>query len=234
MKRPKLSVIITTKNEEKYIENCLKSLATQSFRDFEVVVSDAESRDGTVKIAERYACKVIVKKTNIAEGRNLGAMMANGEVFVFVDADTMLMPDTLRDIWSAFKDGKVVGATCPALPTSTESKYVGTYIVYNTFCKNSIKVRRPHVAGFFCAYRRSAFERVGGFDGGVGILEDFHLSLRMGKLGKIKFVDSTMVITSHRRIKEWGIKTPHRYMQAWLKLIATGKSFSGDWYKPVR
>lgn len=234
MSRPKVSVIITTKNEEKYIEACLRSLQCQTFRDFEIIVTDSKSRDRTVKIARKYANKVIVKETNVSQGRNLGAENARGGVLVFVDADTVLLPDTLEKTFEVFKNRKIIGATCPILPLTVETKYVWIYMFYNKFVKSSIKVGRPQVTGLYCAYRKDAFKNVDGFDEHVGILEDFHLSSRISKLGKIKFVESTLVLTSHRRLKKLGIRAPDRYVRAWLRMIRTGRSFSYEWYKPIR
>ncbi len=234
MRTPKVSAIITTRNEGKYIEPCLRSLRGQTFKDFEIIVSDAESRDDTVKIARRYADKVIVRRTNVSAGRNLGAASARGEILVFIDADTILLPDTLEKVIGAFKNKKVVGATCPILPLTVEAKYVWVYMFYSNFAKATIKMRKPQIAGLFCAYRRDAFNRIGGFDEHVGILEDFHLSRRIASLGRIEFVESTLVLTSHRRLKKLGVRMPDRYLRAWLRMMATGRSFSFGWYNSIR
>jgi glycosyltransferase involved in cell wall biosynthesis len=231
---PKVSAIITAKNEESHIEACLKSLKNQTLKNFEIIVSDGESKDSTVKIAKKYADKVVVKKTNVAAGRNVGADIASGDILVFIDADTVLLPDTMEKVIAAFKKKDIIGATCPALPLAAEAQYVGIYMFYNSFAKTSIRLRKPQIAGFFCAYRRDAFEKVGGFNEYVGILEDFDLSRRISSLGKIAFVSSALVLTSHRRLKKWGIHTPRRYMHAWLKLLLTGRSFSHEWYNSIR
>ena len=233
IKKPKVSVIVSSKNEAKVIESCLKSIKSQTFKNFEIVLSDAVSRDKTVKIAEPYADKIVVKKTNVSAGRNIGANFARGDILVFVDADTVLMEDTLEKIVKAFKKG-VIGATCPALPTVADPRYVGVYMFHNNFSRASIVIKRPQIAGFFCAYKRTAFEKVEGFDETVGVLEDYHLSQRIAKLGKIAFVADALVLTSPRRLKEWGVRVPEKYLTAWFRLLATGKSFSHDWYKPVR
>lgn len=234
MRTPEASVIITTKNEEKLLESCLISIKNQTFKNFEIIVTDSNSRDRTVKIARKYADKVIVRKTNVSAGRNLGAANAKGDLLVFVDGDTILLPDTLEKTVKMFRDKKVVGATCPVLPLTSETKYVWMYMFYNRFVKSSIKVRRPQVTGLYCVYKKDAFQKIGGFDENVGVLEDFHLSWRISKLGKIKFVDSTFVLTSHRRLKKMGIRVPERYVRAWLRMIRTGRSFSLGWYNSIR
>ncbi len=234
MKKPKLSIIITSKNEEKYIESCLKSVKNQTFENYEIIVSDSVSKDKTVKISKKYADKILVRKTNISEGRNFGAEFADGEILIFLDADTMLLPNTLEEIMKEFKDKKTIGVGCPALPTNANIKYVASYIFYNTHAETSIKLGKPQISGFFCAYRKKEFEKIGGFDSSIGILEDFDLSSRISKLGKIKFAKNTLVITSHRRLKKWGIRSVDKYISSWIKLVTTGKSFSQDWYKMVR
>ena len=122
MKKPFVSVIIPTLNEEKYIEKTLKALKNQDFEGkFEIIVADGMSKDNTVKIAEKYADKVIlVKKKGIAAGRNEGARVAKGDVLIFVDADTVLLPNTISELVKAFKDKKVVGAACPIIPLSAK------------------------------------------------------------------------------------------------------------------
>lgn len=232
--KPKVSVIITAKNEEEHIESCLMSLKNQIFKNFEIIVSDAESEDNTVKIARKYTDHIVVKGTNVASGRNVGAKIAKGDILVFVDADTILLPDTLEKVIAAFRKKNVVGATCSALPLTAQAKYVGVYMFYNSFVKASIRMKKPQIAGFFCAYKKNVFEEVDGFDKQVGILEDFHLSIRMADFGKIVFVEDAIVLTSHRRLKKWGIHTPRRYMHAWVKMMLTGRSFSHEWYNSTR
>lgn len=234
MPKLKVSVIITCKNEEDYIESCLKSVQYQTLKNFEIIVSDGKSKDNTVKIAKRYADKVIVEETNVSAGRNIGAANAKGEILIFVDADTVLLPETLEKILDVFKKKNVVGASCPAMPLTTEMKYVWLYSAYNNFARASIRFKRPHIAGFFCAYRKDAFNLVGGFDENFGTLEDFDLSKRIAKLGKIEFLSSTFVLTSHRRLKRFGLRTPERYGRAWIRMLRGRRGFSYDWYNSIR
>lgn len=235
MRKPKVSVIITTKKEEKYIEQCLKSLQNQTFKDFEIIVTDSNSRDKTVNIAKKYTKKIIVKKMNVAAGRNVGASAASGKILVFVDADTILMPDTLEKTLDAFKNSKVVGASCPALPLTADPKYLFFYMIYNRYAKTSVRLKKGQIAGFFCAYRKDAFNKVGGFDEHIGVFEDFDLSRRISRLGQIKFTEDTMVLTSHRRLRGWGMnKFSQRAMKVWLNYIVRGRGFSYKWYNPIR
>jgi len=68
----------------------------------------------------------------------------------------------------------------------------------------SLRLGRPHIAGFNCAYRRDAFWNAGGFDDDRVLLEDVMLSLRMRHEGQILFNPKMVAYTSLRRIKKYG------------------------------
>lgn len=232
--KPAASVIVTTRNEEKYIGDCLRSVRNQTVKNIEIIVTDSKSTDKTVQIARKYANRVIVKNCGVSEGRNAGAKAARSDILVFLDADTMLMPDALEKVLEPYKSRKVVGTTCPVLPTRAAPHYVATYMFHNGFSRMSTIVRKPQVTAIFCTYRKSSFEKVGGFNHEVGILEDYHLSLKIGKLGRVRFVESALALTSPRRLQKMGIRVPDRMLTAWLRLLMTGKSYSWKWYDTHR
>ena len=79
-----LSIIIITKNEEKCLPRLLESIKRQNFRDYEIIVSDAQSTDRTREIALAYGCK-IVEGGLPSVGRNNGARVAKGEILLFLE-----------------------------------------------------------------------------------------------------------------------------------------------------
>jgi Glycosyltransferases involved in cell wall biogenesis len=96
MTRTKISVVIPSLNEEKLISRTLSQFDAdlKSKYNVEVIISDGGSTDDTMKIAEGKADKVTIHdnhiKQNIAQGRNAGAKLAEGDVLVFLNADTYL------------------------------------------------------------------------------------------------------------------------------------------------
>lgn len=84
---PKLSVIIPTYNEEKYLPILLERLQDQTYTSFEIIVADNNSKDRTTDIATSYGVRV-VRGGNLTEGRNRGAKKAKGDILIFLDADT--------------------------------------------------------------------------------------------------------------------------------------------------
>ncbi|MFH8086817.1 MAG: glycosyltransferase [Candidatus Aenigmatarchaeota archaeon] len=236
MKLPFISIIVPTLNEEKLIENCLKSIKNQDYKGkYEIIVADGKSKDKTVQIARKYTDKVIiVKRKGRPAGLNEGAKHAKGEILFFVDADCVLLPNTLTVFAKAFKSKKVVGATCPVTPLNAKMKDFLIYWLFNQFSKSSIKLGKPQISIVF-GYRKEVFEKVGGFKEDVIPEEDLDLSLRIGKHGKIVFIDDALVLTSPRRLEKWGrTKAARIYISSYLNYFLRGKTLGFRKYKPIR
>ena len=92
-----LSIIIPTYNEEEYLPVLLDSIKEQNFKDYEIIVADANSEDKTREIAEEYGCTVI-EGGMPAVGRNNGAKIAKGEYLLFLDSDLKLTDEYLGDV----------------------------------------------------------------------------------------------------------------------------------------
>ncbi len=106
-----VSVIITSRNEADVISGLLTSINKQTYKNKEIILVDNNSTDRTVKIASKYSK---VKIYNIgperSAQRNFGAKKANGEYFLFLDADMKLSPDVLNSCVTKIKSGKKIGA----------------------------------------------------------------------------------------------------------------------------
>lgn len=104
----KFSIIIPAYNCEKYIDICIKSILTQNFKDYEIIVVDDCSNDKTYDLLKKYEnIKVIRHDKNKKAGgaRNTGLKVANGEYIMFLDADDYLANSTvLTDINKIIKE----------------------------------------------------------------------------------------------------------------------------------
>jgi glycosyltransferase involved in cell wall biosynthesis len=96
-----LSIIVISKNEEKNIRRCLKSLFNNIKNiDFETILIDSNSSDNTVEIAKEFPCKILKVKSNIytaALGRQIGLDMSVGEYAMFLDGDMEICPEWIEE-----------------------------------------------------------------------------------------------------------------------------------------
>ena len=99
----KISVIIPVYNVEKYIEQCIRSIINQTYTNYEVIVVDDGSTDGSIPIVEKcistakVPCRIISKNNGgVSSARNEGIKNAEGEYVIAIDSDDIILPDTLE------------------------------------------------------------------------------------------------------------------------------------------
>jgi glycosyltransferase involved in cell wall biosynthesis len=227
-----ISVIVPSLNEEKYISATLKSLKNQDIREkYEIIVSDGGSKDRTLDIAKKFADKIVIADRGISRGRNAGARIAKGDILMFVDADTILLFNTLSQVKKIFRKKGIVGAAWPVIPTSPQVKDFILYWMYSQFMKASIKAKRPQVAGISFACRRNVFEKVGGFDESMEVGEDFDLSKKLSDHGRFEFIEDALSMTSPRRIQKSGrLNRIRKHIEIYLNRLVRGKAATIEEY----
>ena len=111
--KPKISVIIPTYNRKEFCVEAIESVLNQTYRDFEVIVVDDGSTDGTAElIRNQYGDKVrYFQKTNggCASARNFGLRQAAGEYISFLDSDDRYLPEKLEDQSRILDENQDVG-----------------------------------------------------------------------------------------------------------------------------
>lgn len=95
--KPLISIIIPVYNQENYIKQCLDSILSQSFKDFEIIIVDDESKDNTISIINKYNDDriTVYHKNNegVSKARSFGLNKANGDYVLFIDSDDYLIND---------------------------------------------------------------------------------------------------------------------------------------------
>lgn len=217
----KFSVIIPAYNEAKYISRALAALKEQSSKDFEVIVKDGLSQDKTVNVAKKFTKKVFSRRdSSAADARNQGASYAEGEVLVFMDADTVLPSDTLAHFEKILNNEKVVGASCRKVPMSSSilDRVLYEFVNFSTWFGSVIRVGGAH--GNLMLIRRTVFEAAGGFNPDIIVAEEQELVRKALHFGKYIFLFSHCVYENPRRVRQWGRL---RLYKAWC--LGTFKSF---------
>jgi len=201
-----VSIIVTTLNEEHYIEDCLRSLKNQTYKNKEIIVVDSNSKDKTVDIARKYADKILIQNCIIPAGRNIGAREAQGDIFLFVDADITLLPNWIDTVLPYLNEDKVVAAYGDLLPKKGTLK---AWLAYGKEELSNLVLRKAKIPcfgklGTAVAIRRDVFEKVGGFTEKNACGEDVDMSLKLREHGKIKFARNAKGYVSMRRFEKNG------------------------------
>ncbi|HMV81068.1 MAG TPA: glycosyltransferase [Leptospiraceae bacterium] len=221
MSNPRISVIIPTLNEEKYLPILLHSLKQQTFRDFEVIVADAGSTDKTKEVAEGLGAK-LVPGGMPGPGRNRGAEAANGDLLFFFDADVVLPNTFLEKAYAEMEEKMMDLATCEFKPDSKLQLDNILFKLANLTVRINQKFN-PRAAGFCIFISRRLFRRVGGFDESVKIAEDHDLVDRATKFRPLNFLNSVNLTVSIRRLeKEGRFSLIEKYMQVEMHLLTKG------------
>lgn len=178
MNHPLVSVVITTKNEEKNIENCLLSIKEQTYTEIEIIVVDNYSTDKTIELSRKYTDKVFEKGPERSAQRNFGILeMSKGKYAMFVDADMIFAPSlveacvqSLEDHpWKALHISEIVLGTGfgSQIRRFERSFYDGTVVDGARF------------------FMRSTFIEIDGFDESLNGPEDWDFDKKIKQLGKI-------------------------------------------------
>lgn len=116
-KKPKVSFVIRTKDEARFIGKVLKYLYKQTFKDFEIIIVDSGSTDKTLEIARRYPVRIIEirpEEFGMSYSLNLGISKAKGEIIGIISGHSIPRSNKwLADGYKNFRDKKVVGVTGP-------------------------------------------------------------------------------------------------------------------------
>ena len=100
---PKVSIVVALYNAEKTLDECLSSLAVLDYPDYEVIVVNDGSTDGSQAIIDRHPFRSITcANGGISAARNVGLAAATGEIVAYIDSDAFADPDWLRCLVRTF------------------------------------------------------------------------------------------------------------------------------------
>jgi GT2 family glycosyltransferase len=164
---PRVSVVVCSHNGERTLPDCLDGLLALEYPDFEVIVVDDGSTDGTAAIAAQYGFQVIsTEHRGLASARNTGMAAGTGEIVAYIDDDARPDPHWLTFLATSFLNTSHAGIGGPNV------EYPGDGPVAECVAKapgGPVHVllsddEAEHLPGCNTAFRRAALEAVGGFD----------------------------------------------------------------------
>lgn len=214
-----ISVIIPTLNEEEYLPKLLASIQKQRFKDMEVIVADAGSKDRTVQIAKAHGCRVVPGGLP-GKGRNEGARVAKGDVLFFIDADALLPAHFLERFLREFDRKKLDVAGCRMKLPNKKRIYRIFEKLFTLYFKATERFY-PHASNCIVV-RKWLHEKIGGFDETMKLAEDHFYVRAAAKQGRFGFITSLYFYASPRRAEEDMKKIMAQYFLAEMYMIFLG------------
>lgn len=208
---PYIFVIIPAFDEERYlpatlqaVENSALLLRSQDGVNTEVIVVDNNSADATAEVARSLRARVVAESEhNIARVRNCGAATAQGNVLVFLDADSHVPAELLQRIHQVFATPGYVGGAVD-IECRPKKRSIRVYLGMWRMLGRAAGLAQG--ATQFCL--RDTFTALGGYDESLFMGEDVDFYARMRRhakhvAGSVRFIDELIVVPSCRRFDQW-------------------------------
>jgi len=199
-----ISIIVPAYNAEDTLADCLSALEAQTLPggQYEIIIVDDGSSDGSADIARRYDVRLIQQpNAGPAAARNRGAQAARGELLLFTDADCAPAPDWVRRMLVPFRNPEVAGAK--GVYRTRQKAVVARFVQLEYESKYARMTHQDHidfVDTYSAAYRRDIFLANGGFDDRfpTASVEDQEFSFRLARKGyRLVFVPRAAVYHRH-------------------------------------
>ncbi|MDH3525202.1 MAG: glycosyltransferase, partial [Acidobacteriota bacterium] len=206
MSAPRFTVVMPVLDGGSVFERCLEALFRSSFRDWDLVVVDDGSSDGSLEVARRRDARVLATRgrRGPAEARNLGAAVARGEFLLFLDADCEVHPDTLERAARRLDAAPEVDALFGSYDLSPAAP--GVVSQFKNLLHHFVHQHGDEEAVTFWAgcgaVRRATFLRLGGFDARRfprPSIEDIELGYRLTAAGGRILLAKDVQVRHHKR-----------------------------------
>lgn len=195
---PKVSVIIPTYQSVQFIREAVESVLAQTYKDYEVIVVDGGSTDGTREVLDSYGnrIKVISQKTKgISNARNIGVSASKGKYIAFIDSDDLWLPNKLEAQTKFFESKpNIVGLIYSDTLFFTEEgvsepKYKTLFQALKPYRGRVLKhlLNRNFIPASTVMMRKICFEKVGYFDESLSLCEDIDMWIRVAESFEIDY-----------------------------------------------
>lgn len=229
----KASIVIPAHNEEKFLAIALEAAEKLDYPDYEIIVVDNASADGTSRVAGSFGLVKVVQEQNkgTQHARERGRREAKGDFIANMDADCVPPADWLKKGVEIMRKHNAVAISGPVDYYDSSrifrsvsfgvQKYLYSPInrILGAWGKGGIML-----AGN-CLIRSDALEAIGGYDTSFAFYgDDTDTAKRLSRIGKIVFDKNFTLKTSARRFKKIGIiKTFYLYVYHFLRVLFFGK-----------
>lgn len=187
----KISIITPTLNHAQYIEDTILSVKNQDYSDFEHIIIDGGSTDGTVDILKKYPHLIWISEKDSGQSNaiNKGFKMASGDILAWINSDDYYEKDIFSHIVAFFENSKECFFLYGDQIVIDENKNIlgfrsGEDLSLPNLLKNPDVVRQP-----VCFWRREVINIVGYLDETLHLVMDYDFFLRISKKFKLYHIE---------------------------------------------
>jgi glycosyltransferase involved in cell wall biosynthesis len=199
----KVSVIIPTFNQARYVKKSIDSVLSQSYKNIECIVIDGGSTDDTIKILKSYADKIIWKSEKdkgISDAVNKGFRKATGEVITFIGGDDYYVKGAIAEVVKRFKDSSdVEWITGDYIITNENGKRIKPFVSkYKKILRNlPFKKTSLLVANYIIQpatfFKASVVKRNGAFKTNLKYCMDYDYWLRLNSICSLQVINKPLI-----------------------------------------
>ena len=233
--QPRVSVVVCAYNAAETLDACLRSLASLTYPDYEVILVNDGSTDATGDIARRHAHVRLIDVPNggLSVARNIGLAHATGDIVAYIDSDARAEPDWLDYLVAPILTSEFVAAGGPNIVPPDDS-WFAQCVARAPGSPNHVlfdDVVAEHIPGCNMAFRRSVLLALDGFNPIFrAAADDVDLCWRLQARGwRIAFAPAAVVWHHHRGSVRafWRQQVGYGEGEAWLKPLHPEKFSAG-------
>lgn len=198
----KFSVLIAHYNNYNYFRDCHESLLRQTYQNFEAIILDDCSTDGSFDKLQTLVGDdprfIVLRNTqNLGVGYTKKRLveLASGEICGFVDPDDAITENAIQESVNSYRDEEVIA-------TYSYIKICDEHLVFTKIFPNTRKVRKSNPLFFnigfeishFFTFRKSAYQKIRGINPDLRVAEDMDLYLQLYDLGRIIFIPKPLYL----------------------------------------
>src|SRR6266511_2893621 len=200
---PRVSVIVCSRNGARTLHNCFEGLSWVEYPNYEVIVVDDGSTDGTGAIAREYGFRVIrADGVGLGAARNIGLEAAKGEIVAYLDDEAYPDPHWLTYLAAAFLTTSHAGIGGPNIPPPGNG-FVADSVANSPGGPVHVLLsdaEAEHIPGCNLAFRKGALQAIGGFDPRFRVAgDDVDVCWRLREEGSTLGFSPAAVVWHHRR-----------------------------------
>ena len=203
---PRVSVVVCTYNGARTIRDCLEGLRRLEYPNYEVIVVDDGSTDGTGGIAAGYECRLIrTENRGLSSARNTGWKAASGEIVAYIDDDAYPDREWLQYLAASFLSTQNVGHAAVGGPNIAPGSDgpIAQCVAHSPGGPTHVllsDLEAEHIPGCNMAFRKSCLEAIGGFDEQFRVAgDDVDVCWRLQQRGWTLGFSPAAVVWHHRR-----------------------------------